>query len=111
MVYPTIVLAGQGLVLYNMHANCYTLRINIYSEPRSAVINGKAVGEILLSFSLESRAALQVSGQLAMVMSHSHMSTQCVRCMLIKMCVCACMCLCVWKYWKPDTDQVSQQML
>lgn len=68
---------GFGCV-YNMHADCCTIRINIYSEPRSAVINRKAAGEILLSFSLESQAAPQVSGQLVMEMSRSrsHMSTQ-----------------------------------
>lgn len=111
MACAAIVLAGLGLVLSNMHADCYSLRINIYSESRSAVINRKAAGEILLSFSLESPAALQVSGQLAMEMSHSHMSTQHVRCMLMKMCVSTCVCMCAYKYWKPNTDQVSQQML
>lgn len=101
MAYLTIVPAGQGLVPSNMHADCYTLRINIYSEPRSAVINRKVAGEILLSFSPESSAVLQVSGQLATKMSHSHMSTQHVRCILMKICVSACMyvcmCMCVRK--------------
>lgn len=93
MAYAAIVQTGQRLVLPDMHADCYSLRINIYSESRSVVINRKAAGEILLPFSLESPAALQVSGQLAMEMSHSHMSTQHVRWLLMKMCVSACVCI------------------
>lgn len=111
--YPTIVLAGQGLVVYNMHADCCTLWINIYSEPRSVVINRKAAGEILLSFSLESPAALLVSGQLVRLwrcLVHTCLHSVCgVRswiCVYVHAYVRVCKC---WQ--KPDTEQVSQQML
>lgn len=48
-----------SLCTVSMHANCWSPWINIYSMPRSVVINRTPAREILLSLSLESPAAAQ----------------------------------------------------
>lgn len=102
-VSPPIVPATRGLVFF--HTICMQIalppRINIYSVPRSVVINRKAAGEILLSLSLgvPSRSATLRSAGPVRETSRSHAS--CVsasRRVLMNMCVCTyavCVCLCL----------------
>lgn len=97
VVYPPIVLAGRGLFSHNMHADCSTPWINIYSLPRSVVINRKAAGEILLSLSLESPATLRVSGQLVRLrrcLVHTCLHSVCVIRAHEYVCVCMRVCGC-----------------
>lgn len=113
VVYPPIVLSGQSLFSHNMHADCCTPWINIYSEPRSVVINRKAAGEILLSLSLESPVTLPVSGQLVQLrrcLVHTCLHSMCDACSWV--CVYLHGYVWVWKCWQePHSKQVSQQML
>lgn len=80
-----------------MHADCSTPWINIYSLPRSVVINRKAAGEILLSLSLESPATLRVSGQLVRLrrcLVHTCLHSVCVIRAHEYVCVCMRVCGC-----------------
>lgn len=99
VVYSPIVLTGQGLFSHNVQRDCFTPWINIYSEPRSVVINRKVAGEIILSiiyypWSPQPLYQSQVSWSSYGDVSFAHVCTVCVICVHEYVCICMGVCGC-----------------
>lgn len=96
-VSPPIVSAVRGFVFFCFFSHTIRMqivlppRINIYSVPRSVVINRMAAGEILLSLSLGVPSRLATLRSAGPVRETSRLHASCVsvrRRVLMNMCVC-----------------------